>query len=115
MILTNLLLGPLLLFFTIIFKIFPAKNINGLYGYRTSRSMKSQQSWDAANKYAFNLMLWVAIITCIAQLILYYTISPANTVLSTCIIMCALLIIVIPITESFLKKNFDDEGNPIKN
>ncbi len=29
-------------------KNFPPADINGLYGYRTSRSMKDQQSWDFA-------------------------------------------------------------------
>ena len=31
---------------------FPPKKINGFYGYRTIRSMKSQQSWDFAQKYS---------------------------------------------------------------
>lgn len=36
---------------------FPSKKINGLYGYRTSRSMKSQENWDIAQRYSSQLML----------------------------------------------------------
>ena len=31
---------------------FPPKKINHLYGYRTSNSMKSQESWDFAQEYS---------------------------------------------------------------
>ncbi len=31
---------------------FPPKKINTLYGYRTSSSMKSQESWDFSQKYS---------------------------------------------------------------
>ena len=36
---------------------FPPKKINGIYGYRTSRSMKSQENWDIAQRYSSRLML----------------------------------------------------------
>jgi uncharacterized membrane protein len=35
---------------------FPPKKINGIYGYRTSRSMKSQENWDIAQRYSSRLM-----------------------------------------------------------
>ena len=31
---------------------FPPKKINGLYGYRTSSSMKNQERWDFSQKYS---------------------------------------------------------------
>jgi uncharacterized membrane protein len=40
-----------------VFKIFPPKKINYLYGYRTSSSMKNIENWNLANKYSANLML----------------------------------------------------------
>lgn len=40
-----------------IFKFFPPRKINYLYGYRTSRSMKNTENWNLANKYSSNLML----------------------------------------------------------
>ena len=36
---------------------FPPKKINSIYGYRTARSMKSQENWDKAQRYSSRLML----------------------------------------------------------
>lgn len=36
---------------------FPPKKINHLYGYRTSTSMKSQESWDFAQQYSAKKMM----------------------------------------------------------
>lgn len=36
---------------------FPPKNINGLYGYRTSSSMRNQSAWDFAQKKSGRLLL----------------------------------------------------------
>ena len=33
----------------------PPKRINGIYGYRTKRSMKTQETWDFAHRYLGNL------------------------------------------------------------
>lgn len=35
----------------------PPKGINMLYGYRTKNSMKSQERWDFAQKFAANEMI----------------------------------------------------------
>ena len=36
---------------------FPPKKINHLYGYRTSNSMKSQESWGFAQEYSAKKMM----------------------------------------------------------
>ncbi|WP_417200309.1 SdpI family protein [Bizionia sp.] len=36
---------------------FPPKKINGIYGYRTSNSMKSQERWDFAQIYSAKQMM----------------------------------------------------------
>lgn len=45
-----LLIPAVMLYFGQRFLKKPPKNINGLYGYRTSRSMKNQQTWDFAHQ-----------------------------------------------------------------
>lgn len=40
----------------ILFK-FPPKNINSLYGYRTSSSMENQEKWDFAQNYSSKEMM----------------------------------------------------------
>jgi len=50
------IIGAILLITGLILLKFPPKRINGLYGYRTTRSMSSQKNWDFAQKYAGKLM-----------------------------------------------------------
>ena len=107
---SHFLIGPLLTLIAIIVKYNPPKKINHLYGYRTSRSMKSQEVWDVANAYSTDLMIWVGIITTISQIILYLITSPLNALLIPCLIMIILLIGMIVRTENYLKANFDSEG-----
>ena len=40
----------------------PPKKINGLYGYRTSRSMQSQEAWDFSQRYSSKIMVMVGIV-----------------------------------------------------
>ena len=46
----------------ILFQIFPPKKINILYGYRTSRSMKNQQTWDFSQKMASKELIKTGIV-----------------------------------------------------
>ena len=39
----------------------PPKKINGYYGHRTKRSMKSQEAWDFANAYSSKLFVGFSI------------------------------------------------------
>ena len=47
-----LLCGPIFVIAGIIMLKFPPKKINYLYGYRTSKSMKSQENWDFSQIYS---------------------------------------------------------------
>ncbi|MEM0942201.1 MAG: SdpI family protein [Bacteroidota bacterium] len=55
----------------IIFKIFPPKSINSWYGYRTIKSMKSDQKWSFAQNYSANIGLVVVVLALLIQLSLY--------------------------------------------
>jgi uncharacterized membrane protein len=46
------LLGIVFTSLALIMLKFPPKKINQLYGYRTPRAMKNQESWDFAQKYS---------------------------------------------------------------
>lgn len=48
----TVLSGVIFILAGIILYFFPPKKINGLYGYRTAASMKSQENWDFAQIYA---------------------------------------------------------------
>ena len=112
LLISNLVIGPLLLILSLLFKAYPPKNRNWLYGYRTTRSMKSQETWDASNKYSVDLMIWISVITIICQVVTYLLFEPATALLISCSVMCILLVGIFVIVEKHLKENFDREGNP---
>lgn len=112
--LIHLMFGPLLLTISLLYKAFPPKKINYLYGYRTSRSMKSEQAWQVANKMSAHLMMWASLLTCAAQAVLYATgMSVVSYMGWSSGIMVVALLATLPPVETHLKKNFDDQGRPI--
>lgn len=110
--LLQLLIGPMFLAFAIIFKLFPPKSINGLYGYRTSYSMRSQEVWDEGNRFSFNLMVGIGVIVLLTQAILYFTMEGEWQLLIPTSLLVVLLVAMIPVTEAHLRKHFDEEGKP---
>lgn len=109
---TQLILGPLMVVLALVFKFFPPKRINDLYGYRTKRSKRIQEAWDEANRYNPNLILIVAVITTILQVILFLTSGAKVATAAAAAVLVVLLLATIPITERHLKKNFDENGKP---
>ena len=55
MFLSNELIPILMLLFGWIFKKHPPKNINSVYGYRTSMSTKNIETWNFAHAYCGRL------------------------------------------------------------
>lgn len=47
----NLIIPVTMLFFGLKFKQSGPENINGIYGYRTSMSMKNKDTWEFAHQY----------------------------------------------------------------
>ncbi|MTI70540.1 MAG: SdpI family protein [Firmicutes bacterium] len=95
----------------------PPKAINWVYGYRTSKSMKNQETWEFANKYFGNLWYKIGIALSIISIIVFCvfinsTDLTKEKVFGLWIILqsISLLIPIIP-TEISLKKNFDKNGN----
>ena len=94
------------------------KNINGMYGYRTSRSMKNMDTWKFAHDYCGKLWWkigWVMTIpSALIHIPLYY--SNKNTIgfagLILVAIQCFIMIVSIYPTEKALKKHFNDDGTP---
>lgn len=107
----HLIIGPLMILLGFIFKMFPPKRINDLYGYRTKRSMTSQEIWDEANSYSPKMIIGVGLITTMAQVVFYYTLEPETGVGTAAGVLVVLLLCTIPMTESHLKKKFDKDGN----
>ncbi len=115
---TGLLLPTMLVGFGAVFRTHPPKTVNMAYGYRTSRSMKSQESWDFANRYWGNLVFRAGLVTEGATLAVLSVGSLAapdqmgNLSLVMVSLQMVLLFVSIPLTERQLKKRFDDNGKP---
>ena len=106
----SLLLGSIFLIMGAITAKFPPKKINMLYGYRTGRSMKNQQNWDFAQKYATREMLrggWIMVAFSLTGLL--YPTSVLVETISGSILMTAIFIALFIRTEASLKQ-FEDSN-----
>lgn len=90
----------------------PPKTINKVYGYRTTRSMKSKESWEFAHRYfgriLFKLVLVITVLTIVILLI--FKNSNDNTLVKVVLIILMIQVIafILPVipTEIALKRNF---------
>ncbi len=57
-----LIIGILMLTMATTFKVFPPKQINYFYGYRTRLSKSSEESWKEAQRYSAITMIILSII-----------------------------------------------------
>ncbi|MFN7013015.1 MAG: SdpI family protein [Bacteroidia bacterium] len=57
LLIANSIISLVFLLGGVITLIFPPKKINSLYGYRTSRSMKSIEAWVVANRFSSKVMI----------------------------------------------------------
>ena len=120
MLIMNLLIPLTMIVFGNIFCYKTPKTINGFYGYRTSMSMKNEDTWEFAHKYCGKLWYkwgrWMMIVTVIAMIALLG--KDKDTVSRIGGIICFMQLIpligtIIP-TEKALRKKFDKNGNKKK-
>ena len=90
--------------------------INPVYGYRTTMSMKNQDTWDFANKcfgrLAWKWGWWMAAVSFLSMLPFLRADKEAVSIAGL-ILMCLQLIPVlgtIPVVERALKRNFNKDG-----
>lgn len=94
----------------------PPKNINGLVGYRTSRSKKNMDTWIFAQNYCGKLWWkvgWITLVPSILVHIPFYGASNdiiGNVALILLTVQIIILICTIFPTEKALKKSFTNEG-----
>ena len=97
----------------------PPKKINSVYGYRTRRSMRSQDTWDFAHYYFGKLWLLCGLVSFPVSLVpMCLVLGKSEQVISvTGLIVLGLqtllMLVTIILTEFALKKNFDDFGKPL--
>lgn len=108
----NLLMPALMTVFGWVFLHRPPREINGMYGYRTSRSMASKEAWNFAHEYMgklwFRLGLALFPLTVLAMLPCLGRGEGAVGIWggSLCLVECALMMLPIIPTEKALKRTF---------
>jgi len=111
-----ILIPAVMLGFGILFAKKAPDNINLLFGYRTSRSMKTKDTWNFAHKYFGKLWKILALIMLPLSFIpmIFVFGSDVDTVgtVGGIIVMVQLIPMAAAIlpTEGALKKNFDEFG-----
>lgn len=83
---------------------FPPKDINGLIGYRTSMSMKNNDTWNESQKYDELSIIILVIVNLILELILYILKRQINTENLQLIFIILSSIIMIIACDLHLKK-----------
>ena len=82
-------------------------------GYRTSRAMLSQETWEYANQRAGNLWIKLGIIISVITGFLFLVFPDKAKEPSVVLIIFTVIISLIPMgkVEKELKELFDDKGN----
>lgn len=92
------------------------KKINGLLGYRTTRSMKNMDTWKFAHEYCGRLWWRIGWIMMIPTILVQLPfIRSADDVIGIaggiiCTVQCIVLVVAIFPTEKALKKTFKEDG-----
>lgn len=112
----DLLIPIIMVVFGLVLKFIPPSKINSFYGYRTKRSMKSQQAWDYAQRRIGVLWLYMGVILYIIIVLsmLFSATSKEHLSFIHGSIGMVALIIGIPFVEKELKEKFDENGNQKK-
>ena len=105
----------IMIIFGFLWKKHPPKNINWIYGYRTARSMKNQNTWDFAHMYQAKLWRLTGSILLILVLIFSLLFKKNYKEIPSWIYYSELVFLILTIiaTELAIRKKFDKDGNLI--
>ena len=93
------------------------KEINPVFGYRTSMSMKNKDTWDFAHKYCGKLWYrWGLAMLPVSVAAMFFAIGKNENITGMvggiiCAVQTIILISSIYPTEKALKNTFDKDGN----
>ncbi|NFD29294.1 SdpI family protein [Clostridium botulinum] len=113
----NLIIPVIMLFFGVRFRKHGPKNINGIYGYRTSMSMKNKETWEFAHQYCGRLWIKLGLImltiSIIVSVLVFTYIDEAQGIIDLILVTIQTIVLIVSIfpVEKALKNNFDGNGN----
>lgn len=103
----------------LIFRLFPPKNINHIYGYRSRFSMKAQSIWKEGQRYCADTFILIGVIIFVLGVLEYLLFNSihATKIIENTIegieILLSILVMYIR-CETHLKNMFNEDGS-IKN
>lgn len=101
----SLVIGIIFISTSLLLKKRPPTDINAIFGYRTTRSMKNMKLWEAGNRYSSEIMTQNGVIIIIlGSIISLFLNNPSTAIL---LIMGAMLLLIISMfirVENKLKK-----------
>ncbi|MFK4307074.1 putative membrane protein [Bacillus sp. RC240] len=100
----SILIGIIFILAALILQKNPPTDINAAYGYRTKRSMKNKELWDAGNKYSAEVMNQNGFIMMLIGSVISILFRYPHT---TAVIMAVMLLLIIRLiirVEKSLKK-----------
>ena len=113
----NLLIPAAMIGFGLMLLKKPPKKVNGLFGYRTSRSMKNQDTWDFAQQYMGKVWWkwgWIMLppVVLVQTLTLLCPDTNSMSIWALVLMAAELAVLMASISpvERALKQNFDNNG-----
>lgn len=82
------------------------------WGYKTSWSRKSQETWAFANRFASSILIWVVAGGILVQICTILLLDSLTATLVSCSAFMLGYYAVMIMTEVQLRKRFDKEGKP---
>ena len=118
MFIMDLLIPIIMILFGRVFLKKAPKEINYVFGYRTSRSMKNRDTWEFAHRYCGKIwfICGLVLIPIASGIMLCFIGADTKTVgyMGAAMLVFPLLLIILSVilTERALKNTFDKSGNP---
>lgn len=109
----HVILAIMILTLTGYFRTYQPDKVNRIFGYRTSFSMKNQETWKEANQFSSRLQFKFALFFTVFTLFSYFLIGGITSFYLSCAFLTVISIAVIPLTEYHLRKKFDHQGKPV--
>lgn len=109
----NLLIPLSMIILGYLFKKNPPKNINGIYGYRSSRSMRNETTWKFANQLAGEYWKRWGILILIPSVFIDIALYQQNDLLisKASLIVCILQLIPLTLPVYFVEKQLKKLDN----
>ncbi|MEB9610490.1 SdpI family protein [Bacillus cereus] len=99
----SILIGIIFILTEIIFQKNPPTDINAAYGYRTKRSMKNKELWDAGNRYSVEVMKQNGFIMMLIGSVISILFRYPYTIIAIMVVMVLLIIRLFIRVENRLK------------